>query len=381
MQIKPIHIARLLQVMARLVQKPRISLILLVLAFIFFSSNFAFPYAHAADIPDNKGLDLGQISFGNLFIPYLSQGRSEWPSMAPIYPPPSTTPEAVGSTSTSVPEPSPSSTPTGQLLFTPTASLSASSTATPIPTSSPTPTFTRTATHTPTSTSTPTSTATPTFTQTPTQDPRFCDDPVRVMPLGDSITRGSGSTNINGYRRPLYLSLQGDGYWIDFVGSLEVGSSDFDRHHEGHSGWSADGGTRGSIADSVYSFLTENPADTVLLHIGTNDVQEGHQDPEDVARILDEIRRKSADIQVILALIINQKIYSPETSQYNEQVRELASERIAMGHSLLLVDMEKALSYPEDMYDLVHPNDSGYAKMAVVWYGALIEILPLCPHH
>jgi lysophospholipase L1-like esterase len=199
------------------------------------------------------------------------------------------------------------------------------------------------------------------------------------MPLGDSITRGSRSTGINGYRRPLFQMLVAASHSVDFVGSQLDGSTDFDRNHEGHSGWSADGGSTGSIANSVYYFLGLNPADIVLLHIGTNDIEEGHASSADVARILDEIRRRSTDITVILALIINQDPYSPETTAYNDEVSNMALQRIAKGHHIILVDMENALVYPDDLDDGVHPNNSGYAKMAEVWFEALSEILPVCP--
>jgi lysophospholipase L1-like esterase len=199
------------------------------------------------------------------------------------------------------------------------------------------------------------------------------------MPLGDSITRGSGSTNLNGYRRPLFRKLEAASHSVDFVGSQLNGSTDFDRNHEGHSGWSADGDSTYSIADNVFNFLGHNPADIVLLHIGTNDIEEGHAFSADIARILNEIRRRSTDITVVLALIVNQYPYSPETTAYNAEVSLMALQRIAEGHPIILVDMENALVYPDDLGDGVHPNNSGYAKMADVWFEALTEILPVCP--
>jgi hypothetical protein len=42
------------------------------------------------------------------------------------------------------------------------------------------------------------------------------------------------------------------------------------------------------------------------------------------------------------------------------------------------VDHESALLYPDDMLDLEHPNDSGYAKMAQVWFAGLTDFLPVC---
>lgn len=45
-----------------------------------------------------------------------------------------------------------------------------------------------------------------------------------LMPLGDSITFGFGSSDGNGYRAALYDSLVGAGATIDMVGSVQSGS-------------------------------------------------------------------------------------------------------------------------------------------------------------
>jgi lysophospholipase L1-like esterase len=199
-------------------------------------------------------------------------------------------------------------------------------------------------------------------------------DSVRIMPLGDSITVGIGSANYNGYRKPLYLKLINDGYDIDFVGTQSDG--DFaDCDHEGHQGWEAEGGTGGGILPNVYNWLTANPADIVLLHIGTNDITVGGQDPNEISAILDEIDRFSEDTKVIVALIINRQTYSPETTQFNNEVKDMASSRIAAGDDIVIVDMENVLNYSTDMYDNLHPNDSGYVKMADVWYKAITGCL------
>jgi hypothetical protein len=42
--------------------------------------------------------------------------------------------------------------------------------------------------------------------------------------------------------------------------------------------------------------------------------------------------------------------------------------------------MESALTYPGDLADNVHPNDTGYGKMAGVWFTALKEMLPNPDH-
>jgi lysophospholipase L1-like esterase len=197
---------------------------------------------------------------------------------------------------------------------------------------------------------------------------------VKIMPLGDSITSGVGSTSFNGYRKPLYQALTAAGYDFDFVGGQADG--DFlDLNHEGHNGWHADTAGTSDILGQVYNWLTANPADIVLLHIGTNDITYGEQNANEVNAILDEIDRFSTDIKVILALIIN-RTDNPNkaqaTTQFNIDVNNMAQSRIATGDDIIVVDMEHALNYATDMADYLHPNDAGYAKMAEVWYSAVV---------
>ena len=206
------------------------------------------------------------------------------------------------------------------------------------------------------------------------------EEPIRIMPLGDSITRGwYGSPGANGYRKPLYLNLTNHSYNVDFVGCQNDG--DFaDRNHEGRDGWHAAGGPNGNnILPNVYNWLTAHPADIVLLHIGTNDISVGGQDANEVNDILDEIDRYNPDITVVLALIINRKSYNSITTQYNNSLNQMAMNRIANGDDIIIVNMENALNYSTDMADNLHPNDSGYAKMANVWFAALDNLLKWTP--
>jgi hypothetical protein len=79
-----------------------------------------------------------------------------------------------------------------------------------------------------------------------------------------------------------------------------------------------------------------------------------------------------------LAQIINRQTFSQDTADYNDQVATLAQSKLAAGHKIVLVDHESALIYPDDMLDLEHPNDSGYAKMAKIWFDGLTGFLPIC---
>jgi hypothetical protein len=219
----------------------------------------------------------------------------------------------------------------------------------------------------------------------------------KIMPLGDSITwddriyetRGDGEKVA--YRHSLWQLLTNAGYEIDFVGSEYTGYDIFpgpepDAENEGHPGWTDD-----QIANEVYQFLVDNPADIILLHIGTNDVD---PDPGGVEFILNEIDRYEADsgtkIFVILARIINRAPYSATTTAFNDNVEDMAYWRVngpddpAYPDNIIFgvdVDMEDGAGIvydiqDGDMYDLYHPNEMGYAKMANVWYSGLMEILP-----
>lgn len=202
---------------------------------------------------------------------------------------------------------------------------------------------------------------------------------MRIMPLGDSITLGYGSNELDGYRRDLYRAITGAGTQVDFVGSQQDGPADFDRDHEGYPGWQAAGGEGGGIAANVYNWLKTNPADFVLLHIGTNDISNSNQSADKVASILDEIDRYSRDTVVVLALIVNRNDdKKAATSQFNLDVKAMALDRISRGDKIVMVDMEHALIYPDDIKDWTHPNDTGYSKMAQVWLNALTPLLPKC---
>ncbi len=107
---------------------------------------------------------------------------------------------------------------------------------------------------------------------------------LRVLPLGDSITFGSGSTVGNGYRGPLQDLLNGTNTAYDIVGTLQDGTLDIDRDHYGIPGIKAHdfGDPNKSLRDqldinTVFPTLTlaGNEPDKVLLHIGTNSFNGG----------------------------------------------------------------------------------------------------------
>lgn len=212
---------------------------------------------------------------------------------------------------------------------------------------------------------------------------------VKIIPVGNSLTYDDFSGDSRpaglrtGYRQPLWLKLSESGFNVDFVGSRTAGQNavpSFDPHNEGWPGFRDD-----QVADSIYNWLTRNPADVVLLHIGTNSLDTSSADVRD---ILNEIDRYELDfnreVWVLLAAIINRAPISSTTSTFNSNVRSMAQQRINnQGDKILLVNMENeadlvySIQPVGDMADQIHPNSVGYEKMARLWYRYLSSILPV----
>jgi lysophospholipase L1-like esterase len=228
---------------------------------------------------------------------------------------------------------------------------------------------------------------------------------IRIMPLGDSITKGTGTCslpdtylNCIGYREDLWNGLASSGNQFNFVGTQGAAFQNqytFDNDHEGHGGWTATD-IKGNIYGSGLNWLNNNPADIILLHIGTNDLggivppnvdQQISNIVTDVEGILNKIDQFETDnnrgVLVVLARIINRSdpnsaegVY---TTTFNGKLQLMANNRIAGGDKLAVVNMEAALIYPDDLGDDLHPNAAGYSKMADVWLAALEQIINLPP--
>lgn len=219
----------------------------------------------------------------------------------------------------------------------------------------------------------------------------FIGGALRIMPLGDSITMGSYSAvsplpgRRIGYRKKLYDDLAAranDRYRIEFVGSQQDGQAELlsDARHEGYGGY-----TTRQIADGVFEWLTANPADIVLLHVGTNDIS---SDPRATAASIDLVleridawERLNYPIWVFIARIV-QRLDGRSVAAFND---DLAARVVARKNTRrIVVDQQTGagLIYATsgDMADDLHPNQSGYDRIASRWYAELVAsgVLPNC---
>jgi lysophospholipase L1-like esterase len=207
--------------------------------------------------------------------------------------------------------------------------------------------------------------------------------PVRIMPLGDSITAGEAEMppdSYTGYRGPLWSELVADGYHIDFVGSVVNGPDTIDRNHEGHAGYRID-----QLLAGISIYLVARP-DVILLQAGTNDLLQGIS-PENASQLLGELLdrihqlRPNAHIVVASILPIRTSNFfhvSPKLmSDFNSQVAPLVVARAARGWRISHVDMAARVALKPFEFDSlgIHPTQDGYVRMASVWHAELKTIL------
>lgn len=132
----------------------------------------------------------------------------------------------------------------------------------------------------------------------------------------------------------------------------------------------------------------------ILINAGTNDcrLNVDISNAGDRMRSLIESLINAPDMKdtlIVLSTLIpsEQKETKENRPAVNEQYRNLVTTMRGEGVSIVLADMDPPapdagngwISYPDDftgedgVVDDTHPNDEGYAKMAAVWYDAIID--------
>ncbi|GAA1008164.1 hypothetical protein Aple_071050 [Acrocarpospora pleiomorpha] len=205
--------------------------------------------------------------------------------------------------------------------------------------------------------------------------------PVRIMPLGDSITAGPGC-----WRALLWHRLQTSGYTnIDFVGSDPDGGCNYgfayDGDHEGHGGFSATG-----IADQnqLPPWLAAARPDVVLMHLGTNDMWGGFIPTSAVlaayTKLVGQMRASNPNMKIIVAQIIPMNPSGCSTCAasvvaLNNAIPGWAAGLTTAQSPIAVADLWTGFNTVTDTGDGVHPNDAGFQKMADRWYPSVAQVL------
>ncbi|MDR1135929.1 MAG: GDSL-type esterase/lipase family protein [Clostridiales Family XIII bacterium] len=203
--------------------------------------------------------------------------------------------------------------------------------------------------------------------------------PLKILSLGSSETVGVGSGNRSdfaGYRGYLQEILDEASLYYDFLGSQQMGDpTHIDIDHEGHNGWRID-----QIASSIKSLLASKP-DVVLLQIGSNDCWQKYkldQAAEKYDKLINDIRAYAAPgVKIVISTVLESTDdeQAARVRTLNESIREIAAAQAAEFGDVYLAELETALDRGTDYADTLHPDDSGYVKMASVYANVLSEFI------
>jgi len=206
----------------------------------------------------------------------------------------------------------------------------------------------------------------------------------KIMPLGDSITEGYwGSTPVGGYRDDLANMLQDEGISFDFVGTLSDFVNAYPRH-EGHAGKATS-----FLVQNVKNYLQATQPDVIMLHIGTNDINEGNSAASvknQTDLLLTEIYNFDPQITVFVASIIPRKDDTGENKNVEHtnlapMLEQLVQQKNTLGFSAIYVPVNELFllntNWQKMIYDKLHPTNSGYEVIANGFYKKLMDFLTI----
>jgi len=239
------------------------------------------------------------------------------------------------------------------------------------------------------------------------------DEPIKILSVGDSITDGyweSGS-----YRKYMYNYLVEDGFNIDMVGNRGMNEEtynaiSYDGNYCAYSGYAIQYITGTETRQGIYEVLVDESImenyspDIVLLQIGTNDILSAYNEGiidrlENLADYIISYMKDEEDTLFITTIpdfdvsVLNDAgwlwaygwgVSSDELSttiqgyidSYNSQIKDLVLKKQSEGCThIQFADINSVVDYSTDLYDGVHPNESGYEKMGKYWAEVLTSYL------
>ncbi len=227
------------------------------------------------------------------------------------------------------------------------------------------------------------------------QETAAAADPVRIMPIGDSITFGYGEDG--GYRKYLNYALKEKDIAFDMVGPEGRNSASFqyngqsfqyDDNHAGYSGYTIkqqypipSWGENGLLEKlRAKNAVKQAQPDIVLLIIGTNDMTANRNltDCEsDLHTLMDYILGDLPEGgTVFMGSIPDFTAYggnAQRVANYNNTVKKVAE---SYGDNVRFADVHSSLNGEADLQsDKLHPSGAGYEKMGRYWAEVIDEYL------
>jgi lysophospholipase L1-like esterase len=228
---------------------------------------------------------------------------------------------------------------------------------------------------------------------------QICAAPLRIMPLGDSITYGTSNAT-GAYRTKLWQDFGSDANNLTFYGSLEAGPPQLgNKHTEGHSGFTIavePGSGYGNITDSIAGYLNARLfPDVILLMIGTNDINRDYQvdqAPAKLDHLISLISDLSTGLRPNAKLIVSSilpiddahnQFRWPGTDSnrnaavdvFNATIPGIVAAHRALGEHVYFTDIHSLFTF-SDIEDGLHPTPAGFNKLGDAWYAAINSIVP-----
>lgn len=182
---------------------------------------------------------------------------------------------------------------------------------------------------------------------------------IRILCVGDSITYGFGSTDMQGYRR----------YLTDLLGRRSTAPTYTIQAYPGQT-------LRYVAPRAIAALPTANP-DIVLIHLGTNDAAQN--DLTDwqtrLGDLLDQTLASSPTIRICVARIsyVRDLTVAARQQQINTWIDAAVTARAGTGR---IVTADLTPISARDTEDGIHPMNAAYSDMAHRWHNAIEEWLP-----
>ncbi len=208
------------------------------------------------------------------------------------------------------------------------------------------------------------------------------DEPVRIMPMGDSLTQGKEHNNCGAYRPALLEMLDNDGIEYVFTGKHDWSAQNITNFQMMHSG--TGGATVESLAKELPEIANRNP-DIVLLMIGRNNDYHGEPLAERIYDLLVKpMLEMYPNVTVYVASIPPIRMWNgAESLNMNDKaqtdsypaIKAMVEAHKSAGEAVEFVDMSAeatGLTWEDfNEEDHVHPLPESYAKIATQWHNAI----------
>jgi Ca2+-binding RTX toxin-like protein len=116
----------------------------------------------------------------------------------------------------------------------------------------------------------------------------------------------------------------------------------------------------------------------ILLMAGTNDIfyKSNPQIPvrAEIVGMLDHVAQASPATHVYVATLIPLAGYDTQVANVNAAIRSAVADAVARGQNVSLVEMPSVTL--SDLFDGIHPTDTGYREMADYWTAAFLADPP-----